>query len=193
MRLRAFAVVLALASAPVDAGVPAHDPVPAPSVTIDAPADWTAQVAWGLERFRLAGLALPEVRVTVHDDVAPCGGNAGLYRPRDPVEVHLCSRSAPGSRAARLLVLHELAHAWAESQLSGADRAALLASRDLAAWTDDRLPPHEWGAEHAAEIVSWGLMDEPVPIVRIYDAEPEALARGYDLLVGGAPLWAPRG
>ena len=32
-------------------------------------------------------------------------------------------------------------------------------------------------------------MDEMVPIVRIYDAEPPELAVAFDLLVGQSPLW----
>jgi hypothetical protein len=127
--------------------------------------------------------------VSVHVDTAGCNGESGLYRPGDPVEVHLCSPSATESRAARLITLHELAHAWAETQLTTSDRAAFLRLRGLEAWIDHRRPAHEWGAEHAAEVVSWGLMDEPVPIVRIYDAAPTDLSIAFDLLVHRRPLW----
>ncbi len=68
--------------------------------------------------------------------------------------------------------------------------AAFLRLRGLDAWVDEGVPPHEWGAEHAAEVVSWGLMDERVPIVRIYDASPPELAVAFDLLAGQSPLWA---
>ena len=67
---------------------------------------------------------------------------------------------------------------------------AFLRLRGLDVWTDQRFPPHEWGAEHAAEVVSWGLMDEPIPIIRIYDAEPPELSIAFDLLVDRPPLWA---
>ena len=33
-------------------------------------------------------------------------------------------------------------------------------------------------------------MEEPIPIVRIEDAEPARLAAGFRLLTGQAPLWA---
>jgi hypothetical protein len=57
-------------------------------------------------------------------------------------------------------------------------------------WYDRLLPPHERGAERAAEVVSWGLMDEMIPIIRIYDAEPALLTEAFNLLVDRPPLWA---
>ena len=89
-----------------------------------------------------------------------------------------------------MITLHELAHAWAETQLTPIDQADFLRLRRLDAWSDEGLPPHEWGAEHAAEVVSWGLMDELIPIVRIYDAEPAKLTIAFELLVDQRPLWA---
>ena len=43
--------------------------------------------------------------------------------------------------------------------------------------------------EHAAEVVSWGLMDEMIPIIRIYNAEPAQLSEAFNLLVHEPPLW----
>ena len=57
---------------------------------------------------------------------------------------------------------------------------------------DQRRPPHEWGAEHAAEVVSWGLMDEAAPIIRIYDNEPAVLLMAFEELTGSGPLWRDR-
>lgn len=163
----------------------------AAEITIDsASADWTRRVQWGLARFRAAGLALPPIAISVHVDKAECDGNTGLFEPRDPVEVHLCSSSAVESRTARLITLHELAHAWAETQLTEEARASFLRLRGLDAWVAEGIPRHEWGAEHSAEVVSWGLMDEMIPIVRIYDASTPELAVAFDLLVGESPLWS---
>ena len=166
------------------------DPAPARISIESASPEWTRRVEWGLGRFRAAGLTLPPMTVSVHADMAQCDGNSGLYRPGDSIEVHLCSPSPVESRAARLITLHELAHAWAETQLTASQRDDFLRLRGLDAWTDHRLPRHEWGAEHAAEVVSWGLMEEPVPIVRIYDAEPADLSIAFDQLVDRPPLWA---
>jgi hypothetical protein len=34
-------------------------------------------------------------------------------------------------------------------------------------------------------------MDEMIPIIRIYDADPADLSIAFDLLVDRAPLWSP--
>ncbi len=186
------ALTLLSVSMPAAAGVDdvAHADRLPPGITIESPSPaWTRRVEWGLDRFRDAGLTLPAMAIIVHDDDGPCDGNSGLYLPNDPVEVHLCTPGPDDSRPARLTTLHELAHAWAESQLSTEERAAFLELRGLDVWYDSRIPRHERGMEHAAEVVSWGLMDEMIPIIRIYDAEPTQLSAAFDLLVGRSPLW----
>jgi hypothetical protein len=195
MRLLSAFAALTLLSLPMPAGsavdhVAHKDRVPQ-AITIDSISpEWTRRVEWGLERFRDAGLPLPAMAITVHDNDAPCDGNSGLYLPNDPVEVHLCTLGPADSRTARVTTVHELAHAWAEFQLSTDERAAFLKLRGLDVWYDHRVPPHERGNEHAAEVVSWGLMDEMIPIIRIYNAEPADLSIAFDLLVSRAPLWS---
>jgi hypothetical protein len=191
--LTAFAAATLLSvSMPAASGdvTPAHRDSTWPAITIDpAPDAWTRRVEWGLGRFRDAGLQLPPMVITVHADDAPCDGNSGVFLPNNPWEVHLCAGDDADSRVAKLTTLHELAHAWAESQLSLADRAAFLELRGLDVWYDPRVPPHLRGAEHAAEVISWGLMDEMVPIIRVYDAEPAELSEAFHLLVHQPPLW----
>jgi hypothetical protein len=195
MRLVSTFAALTSLSVAVSAGsgvdhIARNDSAPHPITIVSTSPEWTRQVEWGLDRFRDAGLPLPAMVITVHDDDAPCDGNSGLYLPNDPVEVHICTPGPVDSRPARLTTLHELAHAWAESQLSPAERAAFLELRGLDVWYDERVPRHERGMEHAAEVVSWGLMDEMVPIIRIYNAEPAQLADAFNLLVHRPPLWA---
>jgi hypothetical protein len=182
---------LLLLLVPAGADDAARHDAASPRITIDSTSPaWTRRIEWALERFHDAGLALPGMEISVHDNDGPCDGNSGLYLPKDPVEVHLCTPGPVDSRTARVTTLHELAHAWAEFQLSTDDRAAFLELRGLDVWYDHRVPPHERGNEHAAEVVSWGLMDEMIPIIRIYDAEPAYLSIAFDLLVSRAPLWS---
>ena len=160
-------------------------PVPAsPRVEIltDDPG-WVETIEWAADRFSQAGLVLPPVTVAVHADKTACSGNMGLYFPGDPPTIDLCSGSGPDSRPSRMITLHELGHAWAEAAVSEETRGAFLDLRGLEAWFHPDLPSHLRGNEHAAEVLTWGLMDEPVPIVRIYDAQPEQLDRAR-LLVG---------
>ncbi len=143
---------------------------------------------WAKGRYDAAGLTLPNVVVAYHGNVGPCTGWSGLYRPGEPHEVHLCVDEGSPPSVHKLTLLHELGHAWAETQTGEATRKALLDNRDLDSWIDPELPRHLWGAEHAAEVVSWGLMDELMPIVRIYDVAPERLETAYRLLTGSDPL-----
>ena len=184
---------LALLSASMLAGsgqdLPGNDAAPQ-RVTIDSSSpEWARRIEWGLDRFADAGLSLPAMAISVHDDDAACDGYSGLYLPNEPAEVHLCTPGPVDSRRVKLTTLHELAHAWAESQLGAAERAAFLELRGLDMWYHPRLPPHERGAEHAAEVVSWGLMDEMIPIIRIYDADPAELSEAFMMLVDRLPLW----
>ncbi len=142
---------------------------------------------WARDRFEAAGLDLPAVVITFHDDRSPCRGNAGLYHPSDPVEVHLCLPQDRSATTAKLTALHELGHAWAESQTTEETRALFLAVRGLDAWKDPARPAHLWGAEHAAETISWALMDTRIRIVRIDDADEDALADAYQVLTGSDP------
>jgi hypothetical protein len=104
--------------------------------------------------------------------------------------VHICSVGDADTNAARLIVVHELAHAWAETYLEPAVREQFLELRGLESWIDPARPSHEWGAEHAAEVVSWGLMETQVELIRIPNVEPSALREAFELLVGREPLVA---
>lgn len=159
-------------------------------ITIAAAGRWTAQIEWGIDRFGEAGLQLPPMSIMTHVGDDLCDGNSGLYKPM-LAEIHLCVPGPPDSRVATLTILHELAHAWAETQLDDARRTSLLHLRKLLHWVEPDTPRHQWGAEHAAEVVSWGLMSEEITIIRINDAEPDQLAAAFRLLVGRQPLWAP--
>ena len=74
-----------------------------PRITIDSTSpEWTRRIEWGLDRFRDAGLPLPAMAITVHDDDAACDGNSGRYLPNDPVEVHLCTQGPADSRVGEI-------------------------------------------------------------------------------------------
>ncbi len=190
MWLIRWTVVLALSSLGLGASVERGDAV-SPAIAVEAPtAAWGDQVAWGIDRFEAAGLGLPaHLAVVVHPDDGPCHGNSGRFEPGASPVVHLCAAVEPGSRVARLITLHELAHAWAETQLGPDERDAFLAVRHLDVWIDGDVEPYSWGAEHAAEVVSWGLMDEEVSIIRVGDAAPAQLTVAFDALTDEAPLW----
>ena len=61
------------------------------------------------------------------------------------------------------MFLHELAHAWDRQSLTDERRAEFLRLRrlDASGATTTRSVWDERGAEHAAEVMVWGLMDRP--------------------------------
>lgn len=168
-----------------------YEPVFARGLIIDADReDWVQLIGWAEQRFVIAGLELPAARVTVRPGTEYCGGNSGRYVRGKVPEVQLCVDTEPSTTISKLIVLHELAHLWAENRLDGSTRERFLEVRGVEVWIDDEIPPHEWGAEHAAEVVSWGLMDRQVRIIRIYNASPAALTEAFRVLAGIDPLVA---
>jgi hypothetical protein len=144
---------------------------------------------WAFDRFDRAGLELPEVSLSFHDDRAACEGHVGYYRPGDPATIDIC-----GFNWDRFLVtpkktiLHELAHAWAQQTLASETRSRFLDLRGLDIWQDKSVPWEEQGAEHAAEILAWGLMDESLFLTSIGETETLQLAEAFELLTGTMPL-----
>ena len=91
---------------------------------------------------------------------------------------------------ARASLLHELGHVWEFQNVDAETRRSFLAMRDLDVWSDSESgwAPEGEGIEHAAEILSWGLMDEPMELIRIPDTGEAELTAAFQLLTGRAPL-----
>lgn len=167
--------------APVDlapAGEPRHS-----LEAIDAPqAD---AISWALALFEKADLDLPVIEFVGHDDRDACHGRDGAARRTDEgARISLCAREI--GPVQEWVILHEIAHAWDYHNLDDERRAAFLELRGLEAWRDGVW--HERGAENAAEIMVWGLIDRPVKPGHIYDNSCEQLLAGYLVLVGEEPL-----
>lgn len=161
-------------------------------------------VGWALSRFSEAGLDLPSVEFVFHQDSRSCYGHVGLYY-RDRTSLHMC-------RLDKRTMLHELAHAWANEALTETARAAFVAHRGLETWNDQTVDWELRGTEHAAEIVTWSLMDRniQVPFVEtpgaamtyrlltIPASSPDELVSAYEVLTGRTPVfrqpsdWAAR-
>ncbi len=107
------------------------------------------------------------------------------------------------------IMLHELAHAWANLELSDDDRERFVRFRGLAGWNDQSHSWGERGTEHAAEVIAWGLMDvaphvrwveegvESFRLLTIPDSDVDELSAGFELLTGSespyrsASEWQP--
>ena len=87
------------------------------------------------------------------------------------------------------ILLHELAHAWEAHNLPKQRRQPFMALRsDVDSWAGAGVPWHQRGSEHAANVVAWGLLEDPYPISRTYPNDPDSLIEAFRVLTGVAPL-----
>jgi hypothetical protein len=148
-----------------------------------------ALARWAFDRFDRAGLELPPLSLSFHDDRAACEGHIGYFRPGAPATIDIC-----GFNWDRFLVtpkktvLHELAHAWAHQTLDRATRNRFLDLRGLDIWHDNSMAWEEQGIEQAAEVIAWGLIDEDLLLTSIGETDPLQLAEAFELLTGKASL-----
>ena len=148
---------------------------------IGGTAEQQAMARWAVGRFAAAGLSLPTLEIHFHPDQSGCRGRLGYYLGH---EVHVCGTHT--DLMAHRLVLHEMAHGWAEYNLSSGERARFLELRGLTTWKDHSAEWHERGTEHAAEIMSWALCDQGTGIntPSIRDNSIEQVSEAYELLTG---------
>ena len=151
-------------------------------------------VQWAENRFSAAGLVVPQVVIEFHDQMEDCGNHAGIFY-RESHSIRMCSMHKD-------VMLHELAHAWAEVNLSSLDRAHLVAPRpsDLG---EPRLRVERAGNRARRRDHQVGALgEEPVgPLYRptsgqvgfrlltIDQSAPEQLLRDFRLMTGRDPVF----
>lgn len=139
--------------------------------------------AWALERYERAGLALPPLTIVFAGrDQAACDGSpARTYFDETPM-VKMCWND-------RFILLHELAHVWVAQNVPPANHVAFMQMRDdVQAWAGIAVPWANRGAEHAANVIAWGLLEKPYPISRTYPNDKEGLLKAFEFLTGRTPL-----
>jgi hypothetical protein len=140
-----------------------------------------AMVTWALERFERAGLPLPPMQIVFHEDIRDCQGHVGLYwaelRRLDMCVYHVDS-------LAKRTILHELAHAWDGFVLREPTRRDFLHLRQLQTWASQGVAWELRGQEQTAEVIAWGLMDQPLYLT-IPNNRPDELHAAFELLTGG--------
>jgi hypothetical protein len=141
-------------------------------------------IRWAADRYGAAGLDLPAITLRFHDTDAGCRGNVGWT---EGSHVDVCGRVAMEAGPQRI-VLHELAHAWCDTNLGEDDRAAFDALRGVSTWNDGSSTWKQRGTEQAADIVAWGLGDGSMLPLIDGDRAPAALAEAFRFLTGTEPL-----
>jgi hypothetical protein len=148
-----------------------------------------AMATWALDRYAAEGLLLPPLEIRFLASESACREGLGFYV--DGV-VSVCGTRA--TRMTRRILLHEIAHGWANSNLSADEQVRFLGFRRLGTWNDDGVAWEERGFEQAAEIMSWALCDQGAGYLRpfIPDNSVSQLTGAYELLTG-KPLPGLRG
>lgn len=159
-------------------------------------------VRWSLERFPAAGLAVPPVQVVafdaaVHPLACPqdrdggcvtVDGASAIYVCADPDDVCADATCTAYSPRWRTLLLHELAHAWLAEHVDAATEQRFVELRGLADWDWIGVTWASRGVEQAAEIVAWGLVEDPLPLYRLGPPPCDELADAFQLLTGHASV-----
>lgn len=152
--------------------------------------DQQTLIDWATALFHQADLSLPPVDFVHESSTDPCHGRRGAQVfDHGCSTIHICTDEA--GPADQFLFVHELAHAWDHGALTDDRRAAFMALRGLHTWQGTDPTGRDWldrGAEHAAEIMTWGLMDRPMMVVFIPDTTCADLLAGYETLTGRPPL-----
>ncbi|MGI9607545.1 MAG: hypothetical protein ACR2P0_15565 [Acidimicrobiales bacterium] len=132
-----------------------------------------------IAQFADAGLELPPLLVEFHDQAEPCRGNAGTYfaeadSPNSSVDrIAICDDM-------KIIILHELAHAWKHHNLDEATRTAFVEHWGLDGWRDLSDDWHDRGVERAAHTIAFALnQSSPTDNPNIL-----RYVCGYELLTG---------
>lgn len=195
VRITIVALVTALLSPASVATLQAESARPRPVIEIETQNRAQLEMArWAIHRFEEAGLGLPDLKIVFPEgDLRPCNGApATALTNQQPVELRICWND-------KFIVLHELAHAWEAHNLPLDRREPFMALRsDVDSWTGADVPWPQRGIEHAANVIAWGLLEDPYPISRTYPNDPDSLKQAFRLLTdieplhdGGSPVTTP--
>lgn len=153
-----------------------------------------ALVAWALDRFAKAGLAVPTPRSVTFSpyERKQCHGYAGLTTGPGLRPITLCFGEAdacpvrpcpPWAARTRQLVLHELAHTWMSQHLDPQRRRRYLDEVGMTWWTEDA-PWERRGVERAAETLVWALDGRSHGLTRFGSPDPGEVTHEFGVLTG---------
>ncbi len=140
-----------------------------------------SMVDWAAGRFEAAGLELPSMEIRFHPDRDDCFGRIGYYH-LDIVHLCLMRATTDSSRT----VLHEMAHGWLETNVTGVERDLFLLHRGLRNWNDHEAEWEQRGTEQGAEIIEWALGEQGdgTLLPSIPGNDPGQVAAAYEMLTG---------
>lgn len=147
-------------------------------IVIDGDPAQIAATETALELFATAGLELPAVTISFHDNREPCNGYTGLATAgADVTEIAVCKLGGYDKT-----LLHELAHIWADENLTDQTRNDYVTFSGAWSWIGEG----EWfeqGTELAADTIMWAVTSGEMPMRPQFPTHLETtLEAGYQLL-----------
>ena len=146
--------------------------------------DERRKIARAIGLYEQAGLQLPPLVVRI-GTLDGCNGHVAVHRGQDGHStIELC---ATGRTGLEHILLHELAHAWVQHNVSDAARQRFQEVRGWEHWSDHSDEWRDRGTEQAAEVIKWGVNDRAAPILIDHDGCDD-LANSYRILTGVDPV-----
>lgn len=150
-------------------------------------------IEWARDLFDQADLDLPYVSIRFSAHIEDCEGKLGTLRTtsRGARIVRICAdhgKPAARDRLQRRNLVHELAHLWEQTNVDDETRREFMAFRDLDHWNDRTDDWYRRATEHAAETITWGLIDFPWLFVAIPDNSCAEMLAGFRILTGRDPI-----
>ncbi len=151
-----------------------------------------AAYGWTQDLFSTAGFDFPIVAIEFHRNEEACGGVRGRthFTDEDLATIVVCATHHNPEVEdiwRQRTLLHEVAHAWIDQNVGEERTDALMELRGTETWLSRDQIWQDRGAEHAAEILMWGLQDGDYGVdFRIDNTECSDLSAGYELLTGVA-------
>ncbi len=177
------AISIALSAQPIAADLEQDDPFSHKTTVVNATAEQQAQVDWALGQFEAAGLPIPAITITFHNDSRGCHGYLGYYDPT-PKTLDMCNWGQHYKITPTSTLLHELAHAWSFEHMTAEDRHDFTEHRGLDNWHHEG-PWWHMGQEQAAEIIAWAVGGDD--FVSVYLSEDcSDLSAAYALMTSGS-------
>lgn len=147
-----------------------------------------AAYEWAQGMFTAAGFEEPAAIIEFFDSEDACGGARGRAWLDDTTTatIAVCAtHRSPHVEETwrRRTLLHELAHAWIEQNVSPANMEAFTQERGLDVWSSRDVEWDDRATEHAAEILMWGIQGGDYKVdFRLNDTSCPELSAGYELL-----------
>ena len=145
---------------------------------------------WTQDLLSAAGFAYPAVIIEFHRNDEACGGVRGrtYFTNENLATIVVCAthtNPAVEETWRQRTLLHELAHAWVDQNVTEEELAAFTGMRGLTEWSSREVNWEHRATEHAAEIFMWGIQDGNYDIdFRIDGTSCGELSAGYELLTG---------